>query len=124
MEDLMSEAKKLTNKHRLEQWTAIIQECINSGKRVNEWCSENNISRDSYNYWLRKVKLATAEKKAELALAQLPKIVPLIPPAPVNKSNNDRTAIILRVNGVTLEIQDCASDTIIERTLKVLQRIC
>ncbi len=36
----MSEAKKLTNKYRLEQWTTIIQERICSGKQVEEWCAE------------------------------------------------------------------------------------
>lgn len=120
----MSEARKLTNKYRLEQWTAIIQERINSGKRVNEWCKENNISRDSYYYWLRKVKLATVKNKTVSETPQLPKVVPLLPPIPVTETRNSGTAIILRANGITLEIQDCASDAIIERTLKVLQRIC
>ena len=120
----MSEARKLTNKYRLEQWTAIIQERISSGKQVNEWCAENNISRDSYYYWLRKVKLALAQEKAIIDTPKLPKIVPLLPPLPVCESNDSGAAIILRVNGITLEIQNCASDAIIERTLKVLQRIC
>lgn len=120
----MSEARKLTNKYRLEQWTAIIQERISSGKKVNEWCAENNISRDSYYYWLRKVKLALAQEKAIIDTPKLPKIVPLLPPLPVCESNDSGVAIILRVNGITLEIQNCASDAIIERTLKVLQRIC
>ncbi|MGB7605000.1 MAG: hypothetical protein WBL93_05930 [Lutisporaceae bacterium] len=57
----MSDAKKLTNQYRLEQWATIIQECVSSGKLVNDWCAENNISRDKYYYWLRKVKLAAGE---------------------------------------------------------------
>lgn len=59
----MSESRKLTNKYRLEQWTAIIQERIQSGKRVDNWCKENNIPRDTYYYWLRKVKLSTVNEK-------------------------------------------------------------
>jgi hypothetical protein len=124
MEVLMSESRKLTNKYRLEQWTAIIQERINSGKRVDVWCKENNISRDSYYYWLRKVKLSVIRDKPTKPSPQLPKVVPLIPPQPVPESNSSGTAIILRANGITLEIQDGASDIIIERTLKVLQRLC
>jgi hypothetical protein len=124
MEVPMSEAKKLTNKYRLEQWTAIIQERINSGKQVEEWCKENNISRDSYYYWLRKVKLEAVQKNEITEVSPLPKVVPLVPPLPVTESSNSGTAIILKVNGISIEIQDSASDAIIERTLKVLQRIC
>jgi len=120
----MSEAKKLTCKYRLEQWAAIIQDRISSGKQVEQWCKENNLSRDSYYYWLRKVKLAAVQKNTITETPLLPKVVPLVPtlPAPENKSPG--TAIIIRVNGITLEIQDNASDAIIERTLKILQRIC
>ncbi len=120
----MSESRKLTNKYRLEQWTAIIQERINSGKRVDVWCKENNISRDSYYYWLRKVKLSVVKDKPTKHSPQLPKVVPLMPPEPVPETIGSGTAIILRANGITLEIQDGASDIIIERTLKVLQRLC
>lgn len=120
----MSEAKKLTDKYRLDQWAAIIQECIKSGKQVNEWCAENNISRDKYYYWLRKVKLAVAHENTTIDTPQTQKIVPLLPPSPVCETNSTETAIILRVNGITLEIQDCASEAIIEHTLKVLKRIC
>lgn len=120
----MNEAKKLTNKYRLEQWVALIRERIDSGKPVNKWCAENNISRDSYYYWLRKLKLAAAREKALIDTPNSPDIVPLLPPQPEYGANDSGTAIILRVNGITLEIQECASDVIIERTLKVIQRIC
>ncbi len=120
----MSEAKKLTDKYRLEQWTEIIRERISSGKQVNEWCAENNISRHKYFYWLRKVKSASAKEKALINSSEQPVIVPLMPPQPVYETNNSGSAIILKVNGITIEIQECASDAIIERTLKAIQRIC
>jgi hypothetical protein len=119
----MSKAKKLTKQYRLEQWTSIIQERIKSGKRVDVWCTENNISRNAYYYWLRIVKLETTENSVP-DKPQLPKVVPLIPPMPSYESNNNCTAIILKVNGISLEIQDCASDTIIEKTLRALRNIC
>ena len=119
----MSKAKKLTKQYRLKQWSSIIQERIKSGKRVNEWCTENDISRDAYYYWLRKVKLA-ATVNTDPEPLQLPKVVQLIPPTPVHEMHNAGTAIILKVNGISLEIQDCASDAIIEKTLRALRNIC
>ncbi len=126
----MSDAKKLTNQYRLEQWATIIQECVSSGKLVNDWCAENNISRDKYYYWLRKVKFAAGEvmsKKAQVL--EPPKIVPLIPVATACVAiNNDidaaHAAMVIKLNGLVLEIQNNASEAIIERTLKVLKQLC
>jgi Tfp pilus assembly pilus retraction ATPase PilT len=35
---------------QLETWTAIIQECRNSGMKTKDWLAENNISKDQYYY--------------------------------------------------------------------------
>ncbi len=120
----MGETKKLTDKYRLEQWAAIIRERINSGKQVKEWCAENNISRHKYFYWLRKVKSAAVQEKALIKSPDQPVIVPLMPPQPIYEASHSGPAIILNLNGIVVEIQECASDAIIERTLKVIQRIC
>lgn len=53
--------------------------------------------------------------------SQLPKVVQLIPPVPVFEKHKTGAAIILKVNDFSLEIQDCASDIIIEKTLRALQ---
>lgn len=33
---------------QLATWTAIIQECRNSGMKTKAWLAENNISKDPY----------------------------------------------------------------------------
>lgn len=43
---------------QLEAWTAIIQECRNSGMKTKDWIAENNISKDQYYYWLKQLRLA------------------------------------------------------------------
>lgn len=123
----MSEAKTLTKEYRLRHWAALIHERISSGKKVDDWCSEHGISRNSYYYWLRKVKLATVnDVKDETPpnVCGLPKIVPLIPPQPPALMNMPGTAIAINVNGLTLNIQEGASQEIIERTLEALKKIC
>lgn len=54
----MNEIQTVTKNVRLQQWTAIIKDCRSSGKKVDDYCSEHNISRNAYYYWLRKVKSA------------------------------------------------------------------
>ncbi len=66
------------------------------------------------------MKLAAVQNKAITEIPLLPKVVPLVPPLPVAACSTFGTAFILRANGISLEIQDTASDVIIERTLKVM----
>ena len=44
-------------KKQLETWTAIIQECRNSGMKTKDWLAENNISKDQYYYWFKQLRL-------------------------------------------------------------------
>lgn len=38
---------------QLATWTAIIQECRNSGMKTKDRLAENNISKDQYYYWFK-----------------------------------------------------------------------
>ena len=58
----MNEIQTVTKNVRLQQWTSIIQDCKTSGLKVDDYCTEHNISRNAYYYWLRKVKEAAIEK--------------------------------------------------------------
>ena len=44
--------------YRLQEWAALIKECMNrsKGMKVIEWCNERNISKDTYYYWFTKVR--------------------------------------------------------------------
>ena len=57
----MNDIQTVTQNVRLQQWTAIIQDRQASGLKVDDYCSEHNISRNAYYYWLRKVKAAAIE---------------------------------------------------------------
>ena len=43
---------------QLETWTAIVQECRDSGMKTEDWLAENNISKDQYYYWFKQLRLA------------------------------------------------------------------
>lgn len=124
----MSEARNLTKEYRLKHWSNLIRQRINSGKNVNDWCMEHGISRNSYYYWQRELKLSTTyDTNIKPPLAEpidSPAIVPLAPPPSSSSMNTSGTAIAINFNGLTLEIQEGASFDIIERTLKALKNIC
>ena len=52
----MNEIQTVTKNVRLQNWTTIIQDRKASGQTVDDYCAANHISRNSYYYWLRKVK--------------------------------------------------------------------
>lgn len=122
----MSEARKLTKEYRLKHWLTLIQQRANSGKNVNDWCKEHGISRNSYYYWQRELKLYSTYDMNVKSLAEPPDspvIVPLASPSS-SSMNTSGTAIAIDFNGLTLEIQEGASFEIIERTLRALKNIC
>lgn len=60
-------AKELETQHNLKKWAAIIKECRSSGMKILHWLEINNISKDQYYYWQRKLKetcIDTLERQA------------------------------------------------------------
>ena len=60
-------AKELETQHNLKKWAAIIKECRSSGMKILQWLEINNISKDKYYYWQRKLKetcIDTLERQA------------------------------------------------------------
>ena len=60
-------ARELETQHNLKKWAAIIKECRSSGMKILQWLEINNISKDQYYYWQRKLKetcIDTLERQA------------------------------------------------------------
>lgn len=57
----MHNTKLATTKLRLQHWAQIVHDRANSGMNVKNYCAAQNISKDAYYYWLRKVKAAALE---------------------------------------------------------------
>ena len=48
--------------YRLEEWTKIIEAANSSGLQRSEWLKTNNITKDQFYYWQKKVRKAAAER--------------------------------------------------------------
>ena len=60
-------AKELETQHNLKKWASIIKECRSSDMKILQWLEINNISKDQYYYWQRKLKetcIDTLERQA------------------------------------------------------------
>lgn len=55
------DTKLATTNIRLHQWAAVFKKRAESGLTVNQYCEQNDLSRNSYYYWLRRVKTVALE---------------------------------------------------------------
>ena len=55
----------LAKEYRLQEWAALIKECMNrpKGMKVIEWYNERNISKDTYYYWFAKARQACLDAR-------------------------------------------------------------
>jgi hypothetical protein len=97
---------------------------------VKAWCDYNNVSDKSYYYWLRKIRLDVFEKLSDVKDYSLPiesKSNSSMIFAPIQLDNTTviaDTAIVLTINGITMQIHNGASRDLIENTVQALKSLC
>lgn len=57
----MADVLAVRNKYRMENGSALIQECNASGLSNREFCRQRGISEKSYYYWRRKLRNQAAD---------------------------------------------------------------
>lgn len=73
----MDEIGKVKREIRRREWMMQIQECQNSGMKVNEWCRANNIRPSTYYSRLKKVRMKLLSEQPVSVEATHPAIVPV-----------------------------------------------
>lgn len=117
-------ARELETQHNLKKWAAIIKECRSSGMKILQWLEINNISKDQYYYWQRKLKetyIDTLERQAA-TFVELPvtKEVPASTELTVTHTvcKNNSIAAVIKTNGVTFEITNTATPDFIKNLIE------
>ena len=101
-----------------ERWATLIQERLDSGMTIKEWCLERNIKESQYYYWLktlRKEELAAADQERQVSpFVELPDICRGQNPA------QGKLAAIIRRGDITIEVTESASAGFIARVMEAL----
>jgi len=119
----VDEVTYVKTKYRQEQWEILIADCQSSGLKVDEWCLKNQISRNAYYYWLRKIR----KKACEAMLPAIPKEDSQVAFAKVEiqpKQITPMASVILHLPTATLEIHNGSNQQTIEAVLLALKKIC
>ena len=109
---------KTTHQIRREQWTQIINNCLESGQSKKAWCRDNGICEKSFYYWQRILR-----NEAYIEMKQFPErpTIPKQPELPVafvelkptveetEQTLTFRPDIVLRRGQFVLEISNTVS---------------
>ncbi|MBO6266000.1 MAG: hypothetical protein J6M57_08335 [Acidaminococcaceae bacterium] len=113
--------------YRIRKWINIFADCKQSGMTVQQYCDANQLSRDSYYYWFKKVRALTMKQMA-------PAIVPIsttpdtagqdpVTVVPVATDNLPPATITLQVGDISLEVNEATPDSLLRRTLRILREV-
>lgn len=126
----MSNVQALKRQLSMQQWSAIIEDRIVSGLKVDEYCEKNGISRNSYFYWLRKIReemaVSSAANGTELLSATpeqgaLVELVPSKCSAPVPRIEihpETPESIALTINGIDICVNSGISEEMLTKVMR------
>ena len=118
---------KITRQVRIEHWTQIMNECLNSGMNKTKWCRANGISDKQFFYWQRILRKeafeASASKELSVITAPADETRPQkisfaeisLPTKPEPVRNGFHPDIIIRKGSVSVEISNSVSAELLSR---------
>jgi hypothetical protein len=99
-------------------WENRIESRKLSGMKVNEWCEKNNVSRDAYYYWHRRIK-DSKEEIAPVFTEVLLKREPLI-----SLDKTSKAEITISWKDFSISVSDRNAVAITVELLRKLENIC
>lgn len=118
------------------RWYDLIQQCRTSGKSDRQWLLENNICSPTFYYHVKQLRKKACEipENSCNTASQTQEVVPLvIDDMPLSKpqsvmtdsdSPSNEIALRLTVRGVTMEITNQATQTVIQNVISALRYSC
>ena len=122
----MDQVTKVRRHIKREEWKSIISECRASGMTVKAWCKANGIVEQTY---YRNLKMLREEMLESLPapivnddFTEKPTVFKKLEvTTPVE---NTKAAVVIRLGGATVEVNEGTSQQTIQAVLLALQGIC
>lgn len=106
-----------TRQIRLNKWAEVIEDRNRSGMTIEAYCETSGIARNTYYYWLRKVKEAVLEAEAGFV-----ELTPMPSAAPALRTASAESTIHIRVGRALVEVNKGTSPELLQMVLGVLTR--
>ncbi|WP_408647600.1 IS66 family insertion sequence element accessory protein TnpA [Variimorphobacter saccharofermentans] len=99
---------------KFAQWNALVQECMASGLKVKDWCQQNNISKDAYYYWLRKLREAACDS-VDTNFVRVPDQC-----IPSSFHSSFSTELTITMGSITINVNSSTPQCLIESTIRAV----
>ena len=109
---------------KLQKWITLIQDSKASGMKLKDWLYENNISKDQYYYWYRKLKTEVVKSNlpAFVEVSNISQTPAVVQPENLNVAckSDLKPAAVIRFSNCSIEINNNASVEMIANLVKAL----
>ncbi len=112
-----------TTKIRIQQWVVVFQDRAQSGLKVDDYCKQHQLSRNSYYYWLRRVKEA-ALQSVGTKFVELEEPEALISSDHTYKTHSiSSNSLAIQMNGVLISVNSNTSKELLTMVLGVVANV-
>ena len=121
----MGRIREIKMQVRHKEWAAMVQECQASGKKVEEWCAENSINVSTYYKRLSVLRtdlIEWAEKQRTVPVSASAAITDKADTVIPGAARSSRDKIVMRKNGIEIELPQNISEDAVLALLKGLSR--
>ena len=114
--------------YRIQKWINTFADCKQSGMTVQQYCDANQLSRDSYYYWYKKIR-ALAVKQAAPSIVPIGTTDPVMEQSPVPKTTFTTGNLIvpatltLQMGDISLTVNEATPDSLLRRTIRILREV-
>ena len=108
----------ISKQHRLTVGAEMIRSYNESGMKLRDWLEQNNITRDKFYYWRRKLRDKSLDKFIQNSEADHIEFIEM----PMNQDIREVTPTVaasVDIKGIKINIYDTASVTFIRRLTEV-----
>lgn len=104
----------VTHSVRLTRWNEIFNDREDSGLTIDEYCRQNNLSKNAYYYWLRKCRENTLSE-CENAFVELE--APSFKEGSLTKEFHPQA--IIEINGARISVSEKISQSLLSMIVEV-----
>jgi len=121
----MVNTREVAAEYRLSQWARIVQERINGGLSIREYCKQIGICENTYFYWQRRLREVACQQLTAPGFVEVAIQEPPTPPAlPAHVAASAPSQLSVEVAGVRITADSEYPPEQLAALLRELTRPC
>lgn len=116
------DARKVTTEYRMNQWSKVIQRCMESRQTITDFCEDEGIKKHQYFYWQKKLREAagTDLSATDNSTSIFPSGWLRLNPSDTQGSNK---SLSIEINGCYLNVNDNTDTELLKKVCRTLRAL-